>query len=639
MKKFYKALTIVIIALFCLEIPLTVTPVHAVSTTLEIINAVDGTHEFNFTTAQKSVGDTFTVNITVLNVANLSAWQVGIQWNSSLLTYKSLSMTSSSLFPINAKDESQVATGLVIAGGQQAIGATPISGNLTLAQLTLNISQGVSSSGLRQVQCDISFEGLQPNGDTFMLSGLTSIPFTAIIGHYTYTAPPPPPATLFINPPKVVNPTLTAGTQFNVSLDIKSATSVNLWFADILYDNTILNATNVQEGDFLQSVGPTSFNFTIQQDYNGTNGLISVSCSLLSGGTNGNGTLATITFQVLGLGQSAISVTDVILRDPFGLSLPFNTADGYFNNILLAKLSVDPPVVTGPEYVIGSTFTINVTLQEVQDFKTAIFNLTYVPSIVQEIDINIPSVLGQVPIKKVQYDDDAGYIWVNMTFHDGISTINPVTLMTVQFQVLGLGVSPLNLTDTHLYDIGGNPITHEVHHGIFIGIIHHVAVTDVAADLPVAYQGWIVYVNVTVKNEGNATETFDAHFYFDGNLGNTTTVTNLDPDQVRVMLLMWNTSTAQACHNYTILGTVDPVPYQTDLSDVNFTDGKVKIRLMGDVNGDGRVDMKDIAQLVAVFRSSPIKPNWDLLNDLDRNAIVDMHDIAICIMHFNEHCP
>jgi hypothetical protein len=105
------------------------------------------------------------------------------------------------------------------------------------------------------------------------------------------------------------------------------------------------------------------------------------------------------------------------------------------------------------------------------------------------------------------------------------------------------------------------------------------------------------------------------------------------------MLLMWDTSTVQACHNYTILGTADPVPYQTDLSDVNFTDGKVKIRLMGDVNGDGRVDMKDIAQLVAVFRSSPSKPNWDLLNDLDRNMIVDMRDIAICIMHFNEHCP
>jgi hypothetical protein len=216
-----------------------------------------------------------------------------------------------------------------------------------------------------------------------------------------------------------------------------------------------------------------------------------------------------------------------------------------------------------------------------------------------------------------------------------------VTLMTVQFEVLAMGVSPLNLTDTQLYDVNNNPITHDVQHGIFIGIIRHVAVTDVITDLQSAYQGWNVMVNVTVKNKGNMTETFDVHFYFDSNLGGTMIVNNLVPGEERVIPMIWNTSTVQPSisHNYTISGLADPAPFQTDLSDINFTDGTVNIRVLGDVNGDGKVDIKDIAQLVQVFHTFPGKPNWNPLFDLDRNGVIDMRDIAICVMNFGKSAP
>jgi hypothetical protein len=618
---------------------LTMAPAHAASTILQIINPLDGTHDFNFTTAQKSVGDTFNINITVTNATQLSGWQVGINWDPSLLNYSNFVMPSDNVFaydyPIST---SSVSSGNIVAGANLGPSATHnFTGSGTLAVLTLQIIQGVSSGGLRQVQCDLSFEGI--GSDTFLLSGLGSPDFTPISGHYKYTAPPPPPASLFINPPKVIDPTLIAGTQFNISLRIKNATNVNMWQADVLYDNTILNATNVQEGDFLQSVGTTSFSFTIQQNYNATNGLIQMSCTLTSGGANGQGNLSTITFQVLGLGQCPITLTNVNLLDPYSLPLPFNTANGYFNNVFLAKLRVDPPLVTGPLYVPGTTFTINVTLEQVQDFKMAVFNLTYVPSVVQEIDINVPSVLGQTPIKKLVVDDSAGYIWANLTYPSGISTLPPVTLMTVQFQVLAMGVSPLNLNDTLLYDIGSSPITHEVYDGIFIGIIRDIAVTNVTTDMPIAYQGWNVTVNVTVKNNGNMTETFDIHFYFDANLGQTTTVVNLVPDEVRIVPMKWNTSTVQPCHNYTISATADPLPFEMNLADNNFTDGNVKIRFMGDANGDGVVDMKDIALLIQVFQARPGKPNWDPLYDLDQNGVVDMRDIVTAIMNYNKRCP
>jgi len=618
-------------------------PVHAVSTTLEIVNPLNGTHEFNFTTAEKSVGDTFVVNITITNIANLFSWQVGIQWDPTLLQFVSMVYPSDHIFapqgPLVAGPDSTV-PGKVVYSVSAPAGGSSFNGTGRLAQLTLKIIKAVYSSGPRRVDCNITFEGL--GVDTFLLDkNSLDIPYTPVDGHFSYSAPyiPPPPAKLYISPPRVVDPTLIPGSAFTVNLTLSNATDVHSWSAKVLYVNSILNATNVVEGSFLSSVNATTFSSTIQYGYNATHDMIQMSCSLSEGGANGKGELATMTFQVLAFGQSPIAILDPDLRDSLDTLLPFTKTDGYFNNVLIGRLSIDPSEVTGPGYVPGATFAINVTLDDVENLKTCIFNLTYISSVIQEININIPSVLGQIPVKKLQVDDDAGYIWTNITYRNGITTYEPVTIMTVEFTVVAMGVSPINLTDTQLFDIGNQPITHEVSHGIFIGLIRDVAVLNVQPDLHMAYQGWIVYINVTVKNKGNLTETFDVHFYYDSNLGNTTTVLGLAPDEERIMPLKWNTSTVQPCHNYSISATADPVPYEMNLADNSLTDGNVKIRWMGDVNGDGRVDMRDINQCVQGFRTYPGHQNWNPDNDLDRSSMVDMRDILICVINFNKACP
>jgi len=647
LKNICKVLSFAFIMLLSLQMLLTLTPAYAVSTTVEIVNPLDGTHEFNFTIAQKSINDTFAVNLTVNNVQELASWQARITWDPALLEYVSFMRASDDIFSTIPLGASVVTAGPdPTTPGSVLYGAAVIpptgkqwtfNGTGRLAVLTLKIIKGVSSAGLRQVHCDIFLDSL--GVDTFLLNGQSSdIPFTPVNGYYSYTAPPPPPANIYINPPKVVNPALIAGSEFNVTLNITNATSVASWSANILYDNSILNATDVGEGDFLMTINTTTFTFTILQDYNATHGMIQISCLLSSGRANGDGILSTLTFNVLALGQSTITINDANLLDEFGLPLPFSTSNGYFNNILMAKLSIDPDTVTGPSYIPGTTFTINVTLSDVENLKTCLFNLTYAPLVIQEITITVPSISGQTPIKKLQVDDDAGYIWANLTYRNGITTYSPVTAMTVQFQVLAMGVSPINLTETQLFDIADNPVVHEVHHGIFIGLIRDVAITNVVTDLTMAYQSWKVYVNVTVKNKGNLTETFDIHFFFEGNPGGTTTVSGLAPNEERVMPMIWNTSNVQPCHNYTISATADSVPFEMNLTDNTYTDGKVKIRLMGDVNGDGTVNMRDINQLLNGFRSYPGHPKWNPENDLDRNGMIDMRDINICVMNFGKTC-
>jgi hypothetical protein len=612
---------------------------NAGTTTLELINPVNGTHDFNFTTAQKAIGDTFKINISVFNVQDIITWQVKVGWDPTMLNFSSITLPSDHIFAGKNFYAMGPTTepGAVTYALALAVGQSSFTGSGRLAQLELKIVNAPSAG--QTLNCNITFINVPM--DTFLLNSIgMDIPFTTVTARYFYTAPwtPPPPATLFINPKRVVDPTLIIGSSFNVNLSIINATDLHHWKTKILYDKTILNVTDVLEGPLLRSAGSTIFNFDIQ-DYNATHSLVNVNCTLIDAiGVSGTGDLAIIIFEVQGLGLSYITITQPDLRNPSNMALPFKQYDGYFDNMLMAKLSIEPSEVSGPEYTPGTTFAINVTLDDVENLKTCVFNLTYIPSVIQEININIPSVLGKIPIKKLQVDDYAGYIWANLTYTGGITTYEPATIMTVILQVVNLGISPINLTHTQLYDINKQPITHEVYHGIFIGLIRDVAVTNVTTDLNIAYQGWTVLVNVTVKNKGNLTETFEVKFYFDSTIGGTATVENLAPDEETTITILWGTKTVEPCHNYTIKAYAGPVPYEMNLSDNELTDGSVKIRSMGDVNGDGRVDSRDAVEAILAFRAFPGHPKWNPLLDLDRNNLIDARDIVIILLNFQKEC-
>ena len=59
--------------------------------------------------------------------------------------------------------------------------------------------------------------------------------------------------------------------------------------------------------------------------------------------------------------------------------------------------------------------------------------------------------------------------------------------------------------------------------------------------------------------------------------------------------------------------------------------------LVGDVNGDGKVDIQDIAIVAKHFGTTPSSPNWDPACDLDGNGRVDIADVAIVARAFGQH--
>lgn len=58
--------------------------------------------------------------------------------------------------------------------------------------------------------------------------------------------------------------------------------------------------------------------------------------------------------------------------------------------------------------------------------------------------------------------------------------------------------------------------------------------------------------------------------------------------------------------------------------------------LIGDLNGDGKVDMRDIATVAAAFGSSPGRPRWNPISDVNGDGRVDMRDIATVARRFGE---
>jgi hypothetical protein len=60
------------------------------------------------------------------------------------------------------------------------------------------------------------------------------------------------------------------------------------------------------------------------------------------------------------------------------------------------------------------------------------------------------------------------------------------------------------------------------------------------------------------------------------------------------------------------------------------------LRILGDCNGDGIVDIMDMALVASAFGSYPGHPRWDDRADEHRDSIIDVFDLVTVALHFGE---
>jgi len=66
----------------------------------------------------------------------------------------------------------------------------------------------------------------------------------------------------------------------------------------------------------------------------------------------------------------------------------------------------------------------------------------------------------------------------------------------------------------------------------------------------------------------------------------------------------------------------------------SFESKKFQVIFIGDIVKDGIINMRDIAACILLFQTTPNSPNWNPVADVDGSGKIDMRDIAFLVIHF-----
>ena len=128
----------------------------------------------------------------------------------------------------------------------------------------------------------------------------------------TSTTPKMPATTdavVSISPPSVASPTV--GEQLEFTLNITGGEAVAGYQATVQFDDTALRYVSGANGDYLPSG-----TFFVEPKVEGN--LVKLNAASLAGESNGDGTLATLTFEVIAVKASTLTLSDVLLSNNAG---------------------------------------------------------------------------------------------------------------------------------------------------------------------------------------------------------------------------------------------------------------------------------------------------------------------------------
>ena len=186
----------------------------------------------------------------------------------------------------------------------------------------------------------------------------------------------PIPITVKLSPAKVASPMI--GKQLTFSLNITDGENVAGYQATVEYDTSALRYVESANGDYLPR-GAFFVPPVVSENK------VTLGASALAGVSNGDGTLATVIFEVVDVKKSTIAIVETILTDSEGEHLPHLA---YGTKIVepsllpsSAIISLTPSSVLSP--AIGEQLTFNVDITGGQNVKDFLITLDYDRSALQ----------------------------------------------------------------------------------------------------------------------------------------------------------------------------------------------------------------------------------------------------------------
>ena len=361
---------------------------------------------------------------------------------------------------------------------------------------------------------------------------------------------------------------------------------------------------------------------------------------------NGNFTLATIQFHVEALGESPLDLYNVTLKNSFGEPLEYDEVkDGYFNNILLAKIYIHPSELIDPTMVIGSIFSLEIRMEDTIDFYGYQYFINYDPDILICLGLNVLPPNSETNYQTtIQVEQNTGTIYVNVSYYSPAPpiTVNETTTISIlMFQVKNYGSTLIDLNNITIVDIEGKPIPH-LEDGsedcFFATLTADVAILEITLSRNTVYQGKEVNASVTAGNVGDMTSSFNVTLYLgDLEIGREEII-DLPPNATVTVNFTINTEELQPCNNYTIRAEASRARYEINLSN-NILITYLKIKMIGDINGDGIIDVYDVTAACISYGSRVGDPNWNEEADLAPEwGIIDIYDLVTITINYDSQC-
>jgi hypothetical protein len=372
------------------------------------------------------------------------------------------------------------------------------------------------------------------------------------------------------------------------------------------------------------NLGNVSETFTATAYYNGT-AIGTVPISNLASGAQ---MTVTIPWNTTGVTQGNYTISAFASYVPY--EQYFNTANNFYTDgvvqvfSIIHDVAVTAVVPTVQWAYANSTVPINVTVADLGNVSESFTVTAYYGA-------NIT--IGMLPVTSL-----ASNTSTVLTFNwntTGITTEANYTLSAFASYV------PFEYNLTNNYLIGGQVL--------ILTQIRDVAITNVTTASywasNWAYQGGNMNVTVTANNTGQVPESFYVSALWNGTLIGNVSV-SLAPGAGANEVFALNTSSLPLYQDLNISGQASFVQYEFNVTNNFYVDGNnVTIRFLGDVNGDGKVDGRDITEISKAFGSfgpgylypgSPPSSNWNITCDLNADNKVDGRDITIATKNFGK---
>ena len=313
----------------------------------------------------------------------------------------------------------------------------------------------------------------------------------------------------------------------------------------------------------------------------------------------------------------------------------------------IVKGQTTPTMYVDPELTTTQTntiFSVNMSIAEVTDLCSWQLYLYFKKDIISATEYAEGPFLQSHGSTMLDgsfdnnYNETHGELWMYcLRTWSGTGVTGSGTLATITFKAKMTGTSPLNLVNTILGNSTAQRITHTTTDGEVEVGRHDVAIISVVPCKTIVCQGYPMSINVTVENQGNYTETFNITTYANTTTIQTQTLT-LAAGSNPTVAFTWNT-TDWSKSTYTISAAADIIPGETDTDDNMFTDGTVKVTVIGNVNGDGVVDIFDLVLVANAYGSSKGDPSYIPNADINDDGTIDIFDLVLVSSHYGETDP